>query len=82
MLRERVFGMVDGDDLLRTEVAANQQKFFGQRVDLRPVRVILPVLQNSEVDAVKLSTDFPKMGTVSAVAADVDPPSGRRLQQK
>ena len=77
MFRERVFGMMDGDNLLRAEISADQWQFRRQRVNLRQVCIILSVLQYGKVDSGKFFTYLLEMRAIAAVAANVYLPSGQ-----
>ena len=82
MLGERVFGMMDGDDLLSAEVMANLRQFRRKRMNLRPVFIVLSILQYGKVDSGKFLANLLEMRAIATVAANVDLSSGRRLQQE
>ena len=77
MPRQGVFGVVDRQHLPGAQVHGGLRKLIGQRMDVTPVDIVLPVFENRQVDLRKPLPDLHEMISVTTVAADVDFPRGR-----
>ena len=68
MVRKAKLGMVDGDETLCTKFRHGFSQLLGHGVDLAPVRIVLAVFHNGEVDVGKLLSEAFETTAIASVA--------------
>ena len=77
MLAQAELGMVNRDVAGGIQVFHLLAQILRHRVDLRPVRIVLPVFENPQVDVRELLPDLCVMLAIAAVTANPYSPLGR-----